>query len=85
MKTNSTQEKTNGDRCEKKTKRERKVVEIENESEIVSTILSDRNSVDTAVSSKYEWYIQDGVEDYNIDSWNRLAKILQIRREEKGF
>lgn len=54
MKTNSTQEKTNGDHCEKKTKRERKVVEIENESEIVSTILSDRNSVDTAVSSKYE-------------------------------
>lgn len=38
---------------EKKAKRG-KIVEIENESEIVSMILSDRNSVDTAVSSKYE-------------------------------
>lgn len=53
----------------KKKRRRRRRGKGSRNREIVSKILSDRNSVDTAVSSKYDVvYIQHGVEDYNIDS-----------------
>lgn len=68
MKTNSPREDEWRSFRKKKERRRRRGKGSRNR-EIVSKILSDRNSVDTAVSSKYDVvYIQHGVEDYNIDS-----------------
>ena len=68
MKTNSSREDEWRSFRKKKERRRRRGKGSRNR-EIVSKILSDRNSVDTAVLSKYDVvYIQHGVEDYNIDS-----------------
>ena len=67
MKTNSSRE--DEWRSFRKKERRRRRGKGSRNREIVSKILSDRNSVDTAVLSKYDVvYIQHGVEDYNIDS-----------------